>query len=136
VTDPDGGTGVPVTDLPPEADTAAAAVRFLLAELIRLGRLPVEAADEVARQVRARERLGSTAIGRGVAVPSARTGLVAGPVGVVGRCPRPLDWPGAADGGPVRVVCLLVVPVGPAGLWLRELDRIVRQLRGGQPPGE
>jgi PTS system nitrogen regulatory IIA component len=131
VTEPGSETGFPVVDLPPQADSPEAAVRFLVAELVRAGSLPAEAAAEVTRQVWQRERLGSTAIGRGVAIPHAQIGAVAGPVGVVGRCSRPLDWPGAVDGGSVGLVCLVVVQAGSVGYLFRELERLARQLRGG-----
>jgi mannitol/fructose-specific phosphotransferase system IIA component (Ntr-type) len=59
-----GDSEFPVIDLPSEVDTPEAAVRFLVAELVRTGSLPAEAAAEVTRQVWQREQLGSTAIGR------------------------------------------------------------------------
>jgi PTS system nitrogen regulatory IIA component len=121
----------PVIDLPPEVDTPEAAVRFLVAALVRAGSLPAAAAADVVRQVWQRERLGSTAIGQGVALPHTKVRAVAGPVGVIGRCARPLDWPGALDGGSVGWVCLLVAPAGSAGSLCRALEQFSRQLRGG-----
>ena len=118
-------------DVPPEADTPEAAVRFLIAELVRAGSLPAGMAADVARAVWQRERLGSTAIGRGVALPHAKARGVAGVAGVVGRCAQPLDWPGALDGGPVRLVCLVVTPAGSPGSSLRALEWLSRRLRGG-----
>jgi PTS system nitrogen regulatory IIA component len=122
--------GFPVIDLPPEADTPEAAVRFLIAKLVCAGRLCAAAADEVSRQVWQRERFGSTAIGGGVAIPHAQIRAVPAPVGVVGRCALPLHWPGAVDGGTVALVCLVVIPAGSEGHLLRELHRLARQLRG------
>jgi len=58
-----------------------------------------------------RERLGSTAVGRGVAVPNARSLLVAEPVLLVGRSARGIEW-GAADGELVHVVLLVLSPAG------------------------
>ena len=58
--------------------------------------------------LRMRERLGSTAVGRGLAVPNARSLLVGRPVLLVGRSRRGVDW-GAEDGAPVR----RLVPVDP-----------------------
>lgn len=126
--------GFPIVDLPSAADGPDAAVRLLVAELVRTGRLQDEAADDVIRRVWQRERLGSTAIGRGVAIPHARSRLVTEVVGVIGRCPQPIDWPGALDGAPLRAVCLVVVPDGP-GLSIRELERVVRTLRAGLGSG-
>jgi mannitol/fructose-specific phosphotransferase system IIA component (Ntr-type) len=58
-----------------------------------------------------RERLGSTAVGRGVAVPNARSLLVLAPVVLVGRSRVGLDW-GSRDGEPVRLVLLVLSPAG------------------------
>jgi hypothetical protein len=51
VADPTGDAGFPVVDLPAAADTPDAAVRVLLAELVRSGQVPATAAAEVTRQV-------------------------------------------------------------------------------------
>jgi mannitol/fructose-specific phosphotransferase system IIA component (Ntr-type) len=56
-----------------------------------------------------RERLGSTAVGRGVAVPNARSLVVTKAVLLVGRSRRGLDW-GGEEGGPVHVVVLVISP--------------------------
>jgi mannitol/fructose-specific phosphotransferase system IIA component (Ntr-type) len=50
-----------------------------------------------------RERLGSAAIGKGVALTHARSIAVVHPFWVVGRSPKGLDWP-APDGEPVQLV--------------------------------
>lgn len=124
-------SGFPVIDIPTTVDTAATLVQFLVAELVRAGSLPADYAAEVTHQVWQRERLGSTAISGGVAIPHAQIRAVARPIGVVGRCTQPLDWPGALDGGPVGLVCLLVVQAGSAELLFREFERLTRQLRSG-----
>jgi mannitol/fructose-specific phosphotransferase system IIA component (Ntr-type) len=56
-----------------------------------------------------RERLGSTAIGKGVAVPNARSIAVLDPRLVVARSRRGIDWK-AADALPVRLVFLVLMP--------------------------
>lgn len=122
----------PIIELPANADTPEAAVQVLLAELVRVGSLSVELAAGVASQVWLRERLGSTAIGRGVAIPCAQVPELTEPVGVVGRCVRPLDWPGAIDVCPVELVCLLVIHAGTAGHWFPALRQLVEQLRQSQ----
>jgi PTS system nitrogen regulatory IIA component len=125
VADPNGETGFPVIDMPAGADPTAA-VRFLAAELVRSGRLPAAAAADVFTQVWARERLGTTAVGRALAIPHARSRLVEAPIGVIGRCAQPLDWPG---GEPVGLVGLIVVPDGTPDQLIGALERIARQLR-------
>ena len=56
-----------------------------------------------------RERLGTTAIGKGVAVPHARSIAVIEPRLMVARSRRGIDW-GAADGLPIQLVLLALSP--------------------------
>jgi mannitol/fructose-specific phosphotransferase system IIA component (Ntr-type) len=56
------------------------------------------------------ERLAPSAIGKGVAVPGARTIGVARPVTLLGRSARGIDWGGSL--GPVHLVMLVLSPSG------------------------
>lgn len=56
-----------------------------------------------------RERLGSTAVGKGVALPQARSITVLMPRLVVARSLRGVEW-GAEDGAPVNLVLLVLAP--------------------------
>ncbi len=56
-----------------------------------------------------RERLGATAVGKGVAVPNARSIAVIDPRLVIARSPRGIDWK-AADGIAVQLVVLVLSP--------------------------
>lgn len=56
-----------------------------------------------------RERLGGTAIGRGVALPNARTLFVDEQRLIVARSRRGIDW-SAPDASPVQLVLLLLSP--------------------------
>jgi mannitol/fructose-specific phosphotransferase system IIA component (Ntr-type) len=56
-----------------------------------------------------RERLGSTAVGHGVAVPNARSLLVTRPVLLLGRSRSGVEW-GAEDGVPVRLFLVVISP--------------------------
>ena len=72
-----------------------------------------------------RERLGSTALGRGVAVPNARSLVVLRRAVLVGRSRAGLDW-GARDGGPVHLVLLVLSPAGArAAEHLASVARVV-----------
>lgn len=57
----------------------------------------------------ARERLGSTGLGHGVAIPHGRSARLGHAVGTFIRLAEPLDF-GAPDGEPVDLVFALVVP--------------------------
>ncbi|KLI97313.1 PTS sugar transporter subunit IIA [Luteimonas sp. FCS-9] len=61
------------------------------------------------RALRERERLGSTGIGRGVAIPHARSGAFHEPRAAFLRLSTPIDF-GAADGEPVDLVFAMCVP--------------------------
>jgi PTS system nitrogen regulatory IIA component len=56
-----------------------------------------------------RERLGSTAIGKGVAIPQARSLTVSQPRVLMARAPRGVDW-GAEDEVPVQLVLMVLAP--------------------------
>ncbi len=89
----------------------------LLAELAaraaaRLGR----PAEDILDPLVARERLGSTGLGRGFALPHARLAGVARPFGLLARLSHPMAFE-AIDGQPVDVVFLLLLPqAGPGSV--------------------
>jgi PTS system nitrogen regulatory IIA component len=56
-----------------------------------------------------REKLGSTGLGHGVAIPHGRTSALPGAVGAFLRLSEPIDF-GALDGKPVDLVFALAVP--------------------------
>lgn len=59
--------------------------------------------------LRQRERLGSTAIGHGIAIPHGRSDAFAQPRGAFLRLLRPIEF-GASDGQAVDLVFALIVP--------------------------
>ena len=83
---------------------------------------------EVIEKVMAREEVGSTGIGRGVAVPHAKSSSVKELVGVFARTKRPLDF-SALDGQPVDLVFLLLAPAPSAGDHLGVLALVARIAR-------
>lgn len=83
----------------------------------------------VAEALEAREALGSTGIGGGVALPHARLSEIHRPVGYLARLRRPLAFD-AVDNGPVDLVCLaLLPPVREGGEQLVALACLSRRLR-------
>jgi len=75
-----------------------------------------------------RERLGSTGIGGGVAIPHARLPGLRGILAVFGRSSRGVDFD-AVDGAPTRLFFLLVAPEDSSGMHLKALARIARLLK-------
>ena len=75
-----------------------------------------------------RERLGSTGIGGGIAIPHGRMPGLAKPVGVFARLGHPVDFD-SIDERPVDSVFLLLAPEGAGADHLKALARIARLLR-------
>lgn len=79
-------------------------------------------------QLLQRERLGSTAIGQGVAVPHAAIPGLPHLIGVFARLSRPVDFE-AVDGLPVDLVFLLLAPESAGADHLQALSRVARFFR-------
>ncbi len=116
-------------ELPGTATGAAeAAIYFLLEHLVLAGRLRGEHAEEAAQRVLAREQLGSTAIGEGIALPHATTSAVERIVGIAARSATGVTWR-SRDGLPVLRVCLILAPPDRPGDYLRVLESLSLCLR-------
>lgn len=75
-----------------------------------------------------RERLGSTGVGNGVALPHARIDGIDTVVAGFARLSEPMEFD-AVDGRPVDLVCFLLAPSDAGGAHLRALARVSRLLR-------
>ena len=75
-----------------------------------------------------REKLGSTAIGAGVAIPHGKMPNLTRLFGLFARLDRPIDFE-ALDGQPVDLIFLLLAPEGAGADHLKALARIARLLR-------
>jgi len=103
------------------------AIKELVALLKTTGTI---AEDEiVANVVLEREELGSTGIGEGIAVPHGKSDVVDNVVAVFGRSEKGIDFKSEVDNIPVRLVFLLVAPMGSSGPHLLALARISRLLK-------
>ena len=72
-----------------------------------------------------RERLASTAIGEGVAIPHGKMDAVGKLVACVGRAPAGVDFD-SMDGRPTHLFFVLVAPENSTGVHLKALARISR----------
>jgi len=72
-----------------------------------------------------RERLGSTAIGDGIAIPHGKLRGISRILGVFGRSPQGVDFD-SLDGNPTHLFFLLVAPEDSASLHLKALARVSR----------
>lgn len=75
-----------------------------------------------------RERLGSTAIGDGIAIPHGKLPTVQGVMAAFGRHRRGVDFQ-SLDGKPSTLFFLLVAPEDSVGLHLKALARVSRLLK-------
>jgi nitrogen PTS system EIIA component len=75
-----------------------------------------------------RERLGSTGIGGGIAIPHGRLAGIDKPHGLFARLAHPVDFD-SIDERPVDVVFLLVAPESAGADHLKALARVSRLLR-------
>ena len=87
-------------------------------------------APEVLTKLVQRERLGSTGVGHGVAVPHCRIRGLQRVRGIFVRLESPIDF-GAVDEQPVDLIFALLAPLTDASEQLRALARVSRVLRQG-----
>lgn len=84
--------------------------------------------DQVAPDLLKREELGSTGIGRGVAIPHARLPDVQRPYGLLARLKAPIEFD-AIDGQGVDIVFVLLLPAAAENGQIGALAQVARTLR-------
>lgn len=94
----------------------------------RAGKVSGLAAREIFDALLQRERLGSTGVGGGIAIPHGKLPRVGRIFGVFARLEKPIDFE-ALDGAPVDLVFMLVAPETAGADHLKALARIARVLR-------
>ncbi len=97
----------------------------LSSHVARLAELSERAVFETLLQ---RERLGTTGIGQGIAIPHGRIAGLERLVGLFARLARPVDFE-ALDGEPVDLVFILLAPEDAGADHLQALARIARLFR-------
>jgi PTS system nitrogen regulatory IIA component len=85
-------------------------------------------ADMVVSEIEKRDELGSTGIGRGVAIPHARLREVKKPLALLARLKSAIEFD-AVDGQPVDLVFLLLLPASSQLDQLNALAAVARRLR-------
>src|SRR4249920_196154 len=75
-----------------------------------------------------REKLGSTGVGNGVAIPHGKLPKLGRLFGLFARLQRPIDFE-ALDNQPVDLIFLLLAPEAAGADHLKALARVARQLR-------
>lgn len=86
------------------------------------------APEDVDAAVKARENLGSTGVGDGVAIPHARLQGIETPVGALMKLDQGVDFK-AIDARPCDLIFMLVAPIDDGASHLRALAQVSRALR-------
>lgn len=84
--------------------------------------------DELIKVLLERERLGSTGIGDGIAIPHGKFPGISEPIIAFGRSEKGLDFD-TMDGQPAHLFFLLVAPEDSASIHLKALARIAKILK-------
>ena len=110
------------------ADDKPSVISELVNSLADAGAVRAEDAAGIVAAIMKREELGSTGIGRGVAVPHTKHPSVDRLIGTVGVSHAGVDFD-SLDGEKVHLMFLLISPPDRPGDHLRALENISRQLR-------
>jgi len=100
----------------------------MVGALVEAGKIAERERGDIVRAIMKREELGSTGIGRGVAVPHTKHPSVERLVGTIGISSDGVDFD-SLDGERVNLLFLLVSPPDRPGEHLKALENISRQLR-------
>ena len=110
------------------ADDKESVIREMVDALVKANKIASKDSDDIVKAIIKREELGSTGIGRGVAVPHTKHPSVDRLVGTVGVSPDGVDFD-SLDGEKVQLLFILISPPDRPGDHLRALENISRQLR-------
>jgi len=92
------------------------------------GRVDADPGDDLLEKLLAREKLGTTAIGGGVAIPHCKVGGLKAPVLLLGLSRRGVDFQ-SLDGRATHIIFLVLSPLENPGVNLRVLASIAKLLR-------
>ena len=110
------------------ADDKEGVIREMVGALYEADKIGSDDVESIVKAILKREELGSTGIGRGVAVPHTKHPSVQRLVGTVAVSSDGIDF-NSLDGEKVNLFFLLVSPPDRPGDHLRALENISRQLR-------
>jgi len=111
-----------------QASSKEGVIREMAQALVDAGKIAPGDLEGIVKAILKREELGSTGIGRGVAVPHTKHPSVDKLVGMVAVSSEGVDFE-ALDGEKVHLFFLLISPPDRPGDHLRALENISRQLR-------
>src|SRR6187397_2411620 len=97
----------------------------------RAAELTGQSEKEILEILLQREKLGSTGVGSGVAIPHGKLPKLGRLFGLFARLEKPIDFE-ALDGHPVDLIFLLLAPEGAGADHLKALAKVARLLRDPQ----
>lgn len=110
------------------ATTKEGVIRDMVESLREAGQFRGADVEDIIRAILRRELLGSTGIGRGVAIPHTKHASVDKLVGTLAVSPNGVAFD-SLDGDPVYIFVLLISPQDRPGDHLRALEHVSRCLR-------
>ena len=123
------------TILRPECTTCATPgskkkVLELISDLVA-AQYPTLSSQEIFESLLAREKMGSTGIGNGIAIPHGRLTSISTPVGVLVKCEEPIAFD-SIDKQPVDILFALLVPADQCQQHLSTLSAMAEKLSDKQ----
>lgn len=112
-----------------KAEIEATEKNGIIEELVNLfsGDENIKNLEEVKNSVLEREKIMSTGVGKGFAIPHSKTNAVKGIIAAFGKTSKPIDF-NALDGEPVNLVFVLVGQDNMVGPHIKLLSRISRMM--------
>ncbi|MDD3148877.1 MAG: PTS sugar transporter subunit IIA [Candidatus Riflebacteria bacterium] len=110
-----------------EAENKEKAIEKFVASLQQTG--SIKEPEALKDALFEREKLGTTGVGGGIAMPHARSSAIKDLTVAFFRSEDGIDFK-AIDNGPVNLVFMLLAPVSSGGPYLKLLAKISRLLRG------
>ena len=110
------------------ADSKEGVIREMVQALLEVGKIAADQYESIVKAILKREELGSTGIGRGVAVPHTKHVSVDRLIGGVAVSGEGVDF-NSLDGEKVNLFFMLISPPDRPGDHLRALENVSRQLR-------
>src|SRR5262245_50026546 len=110
------------------ANTKESVIREMVESLRTAAHFKGSETDDIVKAILKRELLGSTGIGRGVAIPHTKHASVERLVGTVALSKTGVAFE-SLDGEPVHVFVMLISPQDRPGDHLRALENVSRSLR-------
>ena len=111
-----------------QSTTKEKIIEEMVTLMITAGAIDKKHKNKIMEVLMAREALGSTAIGQGIAIPHGKCDCVKKIVGAIGVSKKGINFD-SLDGEPAYIFFLLVAPIDSAGPHLKALARISRLLK-------